>query len=132
MKFYVTLQKVHTLSPDNVRCSFTNKSLELTVYNLDDKDYIFTINKLLKPIDPERSSWKVKSGKTVHIKRKVVPTSKCGFVDMVIINAAKVEEVSWSHVTELEKRASDAKKVIPETDKSEDPSEGLMSIMRTM
>lgn len=51
---------------------------------------------------------------------------------MVIINVAKIEDVSWSHVTELEKRASDSKKIIPEPDKSDDPSEGLMNVMRTM
>lgn len=52
---------------------------------------------------------------------------------MVIINAAKMEDISWSHVTALEKRASDTKKIIPDTpDKSDDPSEGLMNIMRTM
>lgn len=51
---------------------------------------------------------------------------------MIIINVAKIEETSWSHVTELEKRSSDAKKIVPETDKSEDPSDGLMSIMRSM
>lgn len=63
VKFYVTLQKVHTLPEENIYCKFTNKSLELTVKDLDDKDYIFTINNLLKPINPDQSSWKVKSGK---------------------------------------------------------------------
>lgn len=51
---------------------------------------------------------------------------------MIVINAAKIEQVEWSHVTELEKRASDAKKIVPPTDKSSDPSEGLMSIMKNM
>lgn len=54
------------------------------------------------------------------------------FSDTVIINAAKTEDITWSHVTELEKRASDAKKIVPESDKSDDPSDGLMSIMRSM
>lgn len=53
------------------------------------------------------------------------------FLDMVVVNVAKKEQVEWSHVTELEKRASEAKKV-PAADKSSDPSEGLMSIMKNM
>lgn len=51
---------------------------------------------------------------------------------MVIISLTKKDEQTWSHVTELEKKASDSKKIIPDTDKSADPSEGLMSIMRNM
>lgn len=51
---------------------------------------------------------------------------------MVIINAAKAEDFNWSHVTEMEKRASDAKKIVPDTEKSDDPSDGLMNVMRTM
>lgn len=54
------------------------------------------------------------------------------FLDMVVVNVAKKEQVEWSHVTELEKRASDAKKLNPPADKSSDPSEGLMSIMKNM
>lgn len=51
---------------------------------------------------------------------------------MIIITAAKRESINWSHVTELEKKASDSKKVVPDTEKGADPSEGLMSIMRNM
>lgn len=82
--------------------------------NLENKDYVLTINNLLKPIIPENSSWKIKS-------------------DMILISIAKTEPDTWSHVTELEKRASESKKIVPETDeKSDDPSEGLMSIMKNM
>lgn len=51
---------------------------------------------------------------------------------MVVVNVAKKDQAEWSHVTELEKRASDAKKIASPTDKSSDPSEGLMSIMKNM
>lgn len=64
VKFYVTLAKVHTLPTENVHCSFTHRSLELNVINLDNKDYVFTINNLLQPIDIEKSSWKIKTGST--------------------------------------------------------------------
>lgn len=51
---------------------------------------------------------------------------------MVIISAAKQEQKEWSHVTEIEKRASDSKKLAPESEKSDDPSEGLLNIMKNM
>lgn len=52
---------------------------------------------------------------------------------MILISVAKIEDVSWSHVTEMERRASDAKKLVPDvSEKSDDPSEGLMNIMRKM
>lgn len=53
---------MHTLLDQNVQCNFTNKSLELNIINLEDKDYIFTISNLLNPIDPAKSTVKVKTG----------------------------------------------------------------------
>ncbi|GJQ74517.1 hypothetical protein Trydic_g21384 [Trypoxylus dichotomus] len=113
VKFYVTLQKVHTLPVENITCTFTNKSLELNVKGLENKDYVLKINKLLYVINPDESTWKVKT-------------------DMVIINAAKKDHNEWSHVTEIEKRASDSKKLAPEAEKSDDPSEGLLNIVKNM
>lgn len=63
VKFYVTLQNVHQIPSENVKCIFTTKSLELKVNNLENKDYSLRIKNLLHAIDPEKSSWKVKTGK---------------------------------------------------------------------
>ncbi|KAF2901079.1 hypothetical protein ILUMI_05135 [Ignelater luminosus] len=114
VKFYVTLQKVQSLLPENVTCQFTTKSLELQVKDLENKDYSFTVNNLLMPINPSESNWKIKS-------------------DMILINAAKVEQKTWDFVTETEKRASESKK-LPSVDPNDkaDPSEGLMSLMKNM
>ncbi|RZC34154.1 CS, SGS, and/or Siah-Interact N domain containing protein [Asbolus verrucosus] len=113
VKFYVTLQNVHTIPQENVVCRFTNKSLELSVTDLESKDYVFIINNLLGAINPEQSNWKVKT-------------------DMVVINAAKVKGDSWSHVTELEKKVSDSQSQKFKTDDNLDLNEGLMSIMKNM
>ncbi|KAK4883649.1 hypothetical protein RN001_006968 [Aquatica leii] len=114
VKFYVTLKNVQNIPPENVSCSFTNNTLELNVKDLENKDYVFTINNLLMSINPAESSWKVKT-------------------DTVLINAAKIEQKHWDFVTEIEKRASEAKKLnTPDLDKSADPSEGLMSLMKNM
>ncbi|XP_044262180.1 calcyclin-binding protein [Tribolium madens] len=113
VKFYVTLPKVQTIPQENVVCHFTNKSLELEVRDLENKDYVFTINNLLSAIDPQASNWKVKS-------------------DMVVINAAKVKSDHWSHVTELEKKVDDAQKAKFKTGDNVDPNEGILSLMKNM
>ncbi|KAK9875127.1 hypothetical protein WA026_005920 [Henosepilachna vigintioctopunctata] len=113
VKFFVTLPAVQTIPSENVVCKFTNKSLELEVKDLGNKDYNFVITKLLNNIDPDASNWKVKT-------------------DMVVINAAKVDSTNWSHVTELEKKASDAKSKKLEMDKSGAAEDNLMSLMRNM
>ncbi|KAK5650579.1 hypothetical protein RI129_001608 [Pyrocoelia pectoralis] len=114
VKFYVTLKNVQTIPIENISCNFTEKSLELNVKDLENKDYLFTINHLLMKIKGSESTWKVKT-------------------DMIIINAAKIEQKNWEFVTEIEKRASDAKKLpTPDPNMSADPSEGLMSLMKNM
>ncbi|KAJ8985741.1 hypothetical protein NQ317_014394 [Molorchus minor] len=113
VKFYVTLKNVQTIPPDSIRCEFKPKCVELTVTGLDNKDYVFTINNLLKPIKPEQSNWRVKA-------------------DMVVLKAAKEEHVNWSHVTEWEKKSADLQKIDKDVDKMDDPTEGLMSLMQKM
>lgn len=85
VKFYITLLKVHTIPEENIHCSFTNKSLELTVKNLDNKDYLFTINNLLKPIDPEHSNWKVKSGIHLITDKLLLEQLKIGFPNITAV-----------------------------------------------
>lgn len=62
VKFFFTVEGVHNIPSENITCSFTSKSLELDIKDLNEKDYFFTINKLLYTIDPESSTWKVKTG----------------------------------------------------------------------
>ncbi|XP_018573684.1 calcyclin-binding protein [Anoplophora glabripennis] len=114
VKFYVTLKDVHNIPAENIKCDFTPKNLELKVIDLENKDYVLRLNCLLRLIIPEQSNWKIKT-------------------DMVVINAAKKEPENWSHVTEWEKKSSDAKNLKPDLDdKNSDPSDGLMSLMKNM
>lgn len=57
---------MHTLPAENVICKWTNKSLELEVKSLENKDYSLTIKNLLRNIDPAKSSWKVKTGTYIN------------------------------------------------------------------
>lgn len=53
--------------------------------------------------------------------------------DLILINAAKKEDIHWTHVTEWEKKASESKKTssFDSEDKS-DPSASLMNLMKNM
>ncbi|XP_045467824.1 calcyclin-binding protein-like [Harmonia axyridis] len=112
VKFFFTVEGVHNIPSENITCSFTSKSLELDIKDLNEKDYFFTINKLLYTIDPESSTWKVKT-------------------DMVVISAVKVDSLTWSHVTEIEKKNSDAKAKKYDFDES-DPNDSLKTLMRRL
>lgn len=58
----MTLKNVQNIPPENIKCNFTQKTLELKVIDLENKDYILILNNLLKSIVPEQSNWKVKTG----------------------------------------------------------------------
>lgn len=54
---------MQSLPKDQVFCKLTEKSMELHVKDLDNKDYLLVINKLLDSINVEESYWKQKTGK---------------------------------------------------------------------
>lgn len=111
VKFYITLKNAHNLPPENVITKFTPKSIELQVNNLDDKSYSLTVNNLLQRIIPSESKHKVKT-------------------DKVVVFMKKESEVSWSYVTEAERKAKETK--TPKLDENEDPGQSLMNLMKQM
>lgn len=115
LKLFITLKNVHSLAADQVSCTFTKRTVEFSVKGLDNRNYFLTINNLLKDIDESKSHWKVKS-------------------DMVIVYLTKSESVKWSHLTVSESKLKDAqsKALTDEMESNEDPSQGLMSLMKKM
>ncbi|XP_050297237.1 calcyclin-binding protein isoform X2 [Anthonomus grandis grandis] len=113
LKFYITLPKVNTVPAENITCDFQEKSLELKVKNLENKDYVFRVTQLLNSIEPKNSTFKVKN-------------------DLILINAAKKEDTHWTHVTEWEKKAQDRKLPSFDNDDKSDPTSSLMNIMKNM
>ncbi|ENN72666.1 calcyclin-binding protein [Dendroctonus ponderosae] len=113
VKFYITLPKVNTVPAENVQCNFQEKSFELKIKNLENKDYVFSITQLLHAVEPKNSTYKVKN-------------------DLILINVAKKEDITWSHVTEWEKKASDKKMPSMDSDDKSDPSASLINLMRNM
>lgn len=114
MKLYVTLKDVHQLPKEAVTCNFTEKSFDLHVLGLNNKNYSLTINNLCEDIDSDKSNVKVK-------------------VDMVIISLAKKVAKYWSHVTSVEKRIKESKtSLVPDVSEDNDPGTSLMNLMKKM
>ncbi|XP_026756153.1 calcyclin-binding protein [Galleria mellonella] len=116
IQVFVTLKNVHTVPKDQVYCKLTDRSMELHIDNLDNKDYLLVINKLLEPINIAESHWKQKTDRVVIFLAKSRPN------------------VKWSHMTEIEKKFEDQRNNRFKTDDSEkkDPQESIMSLMKNM
>ncbi|XP_029032898.1 calcyclin-binding protein [Osmia bicornis bicornis] len=114
MKLYVTLPNVQQLPMEAVTCNFTEKSLDLRVLGLDNKNYSLTINNLCEEIDVNQSFVKIRT-------------------DLVIVSLAKKIEKNWSHVTGVEKRIKELKAAAV-SDMSDDSDMGacLMNLMKKM
>ncbi|XP_076626461.1 calcyclin-binding protein [Colletes latitarsis] len=112
MKLYVTLKNVQQLPKEAVNCNFSEKSVNLHVFGLDNKNYNLTINNLCEEIDVNNSNVKVKT-------------------DMVVIFLVKKVAKTWSHVTGVEKRIKETKaSSVPDMDNNSDPNAVIMNMMK--
>lgn len=113
VKIFVTLKNVQSLPAENVCTQFSDRSMELIVRGLENRNYILPIKNLLEKIDIEKSHWKVKT-------------------DMVVVFLAKCDVgKSWSHLTASEKKAKEPK-FNPKLSENDDPTTGLMDLMKQM
>uniref|UniRef100_A0A8D0BW38 Calcyclin-binding protein n=1 Tax=Salvator merianae TaxID=96440 RepID=A0A8D0BW38_SALMN len=110
VKIYITLNGVQHLPAENVQVHFTERSFDLLVKNLHNKNYTMTFNNLLKPISVDGSSQKIKT-------------------DMVLILCKKKQEEKWECLTQVEKESKEKEKASYDTS---DPSEGLMNLLKKM
>ncbi|XP_067127255.1 calcyclin-binding protein [Centruroides vittatus] len=111
VKLYVTLKNVQKLPSENIKTNFTTKSVELHVYDLDNKNHTFTINNLMGKIMPDKCYFKAKT-------------------DMVVIFLKKESSSNWQYITEAERKSNETK--MPEMDENEDPGQSLMNLMKKM
>ncbi|XP_076232254.1 calcyclin-binding protein [Calliopsis andreniformis] len=115
VKLYIDLKDVQQLPKEAVTCNFTEKSLDLCVEGLNNKNYRLTINNLCEEIDVNTSNIKIKT-------------------DMIIISLAKKVAKNWSHVTGIEKRIKESKvsAMTDMGDSEKDPDKSLMNLMKKM
>ncbi|XP_041368699.1 calcyclin-binding protein-like isoform X2 [Gigantopelta aegis] len=112
MKLYVTLSGVQSIPGENVTSKFTEKSVELHIKNLNNKNYELYITKVCESIDASASYHKVKT-------------------DMVLLMLKKKDTgKAWAYVTEAEKKAKETKK--PPIDEKDDPNASIMKLMQNM
>lgn len=115
VKIYVELKDVHNLPSEAVTCNFTERSLNLSILGLENKNYRLQINNLCEEINAEKSYTKVKT-------------------DMVIVYLVKSSPKNWSHITGIEKRIKEAKsqQFSDIQDDPSNPSACLMNLMKKM
>lgn len=114
VKLYITLKDVHQLDKEAVTCNFTEKSIDLHVCGLDDKNYSLTINNLCEDIDVSKSSIKVKT-------------------DMIIVSLTKKIAQTWLRMTEVEKQIEESKAVrLSNTNYNSDIGGNIMNLMKKM
>ncbi|KAF4089787.1 hypothetical protein AMELA_G00070620 [Ameiurus melas] len=89
--------------------SFTDRSFNVLVKDLEGKNYQMTVNNLLCPIVVEESSRKVKT-------------------DMVLVMCKKKTTKKWEWFTQVEKQSKEKDK--PSYDENADPGEGLMNMLK--
>ncbi|XP_011402649.1 PREDICTED: calcyclin-binding protein-like [Amphimedon queenslandica] len=115
VKIYITdVKGIDNVGADNVKANFTDKSFTVELINVGGRNYSLVINGLLNPIDPEKSTVKVKSG-------------------MVTVSLRKASAENWSVLTAREKKLKEAREPKPsKPDEKEDPGAGLMKMMQKL
>lgn len=114
VKLFVTLDGVQKLTEDDVKVTFTDKSILLLVENLNNKDYSLTINNLLHPIDVVKSYRKIKTGIIAIYMKK------------------SAEGEKWSHLTTIEKRLKDKQDEEMKENMSGDADGAIIHLMKKM
>ncbi|XP_012283708.1 calcyclin-binding protein [Orussus abietinus] len=114
VKVYVMLKDVHTLPNDVIVCNFTDRSMDLRVPGLGNRNYQLPINNLSEEIDVSRSYVKVKTDKIVVFLAKKVPKN-------------------WTYITYVEKKIKEAKApTMSDMGEDNDPGASLMNLMKKM
>ncbi|KAL8433070.1 hypothetical protein Efla_006269 [Eimeria flavescens] len=110
VKVYVHLDGLSTLPPDATSASFEEKSAELIVRNLRNKNYSLKFQPLYASIDTAKSKFSVKK-------------------DTATLRLAKLNcGKHWESIAQ----PAQQKNAIPPPDMSRDPSESIMSIMKSL
>lgn len=112
VKIFVTLKNVHTIPSENISCDFSIRSMELHVNGLENRNHHLPILNLCEEIDVGKSHWKVKNDNVI-----------------VYLSKSKTGQ-KWSHLTGIEKQATDKK--TPKYEPSDDPSSSIMGLLKQM
>ena len=113
-----------------LNCHFSYRSLDLSVKELNGKNYSLVIKNLAEVIDAEKSHWKVKTGEKTNVFNQ--SKSKIFFfsTDSVVVFLAKLKPITWAAVTMEEKKLKEAKAPKFDASAGEDPQASMMNMMK--
>ena len=112
VKIYLSdLKGVQDIATSDIFLTSAEQIHTLTIKNLNGKNYIFNVPKLLHSVTS--ASFKVKS-------------------DLILLMLKKEVSQNWEHLTEQEKMKKDEKNKAPDLDKNADPSASIMNMMKKM
>jgi len=117
VKLYLTnLPGLSDLNQDAVKINFRDESVEVRIENYKNKNLVFNINRTCHQINPEKSYPKIKSDYLLVFICKHNPGS------------------NWSHFTYADKIKADSSGLSsdPKLDAKDDPSAGLMNMMKKL
>lgn len=110
VKVYVHLEGLTSLPADATSARFEERSAELIVRNLLKKNYSLKFQPLYAPIDPEKSTFSIKRDTaTLRLAKR-----RCG--------------ENWESVAQVKEHKNE----MPKPDLSGDPSESIMSMMKSL
>jgi len=115
VKIYLTgLDGAKDLAKEAFEFKVEASSIYFKINDYKGKNMIFNIKETAGKINTEKSYYKAKS-------------------DMVVIFLKKeVASVKWSHLKKVDKESADKPKFTPKVEENEDPSAGLMNMMKQM
>lgn len=112
LKIFVSnLKGVQNIPSENVTVTFDGHHYTLNVNNLNNANYQLALPKLLHEVSD--TSCKIKTDEVVIMLRKASPKK-------------------WETLSEKEKKEKEEKDKPPKMDKSDDPSKGIMDLMKKM
>ena len=114
-----------------LNCHFSYRSLDLSVKELNGKNYSLVIKNLAEVIDAEKSHWKVKTGEKTNLFNQRKSYISCFFFpDSVVVFLAKLKPITWAAVTMEEKKLKEAKAPKFDASAGEDPQASMMNMMK--
>jgi len=108
---YLDLPDVGSISKNNIQCHFTKSSVDLTVHDLNGKNYRLVKDNLDKDIDPDKSKYVVK-------KHKII-------VKLAKVKAEYGSYDSWQNLSSKKSKKSKEKM-------KSNPSDSIMEMMKDM
>lgn len=134
VKLYVSecMKGVHTLSADSIVTDFQTRQYRVLVKGLNGMNYEMVVTNLLSEIDPAGSYVKQRENEIlIMLRKKYSDGSKTEWWEFLTVAEKRVKDSKERRDKEMYKPSASASGS-GSADKEEDPSAGMMNMMRRM